>query len=350
MADILYEDALQLLQAIGSNTAPADVIMAFMNDCGLSTHRQGNNIWCLNRACDTTKPTILLYAHYNALAAETEACRLMNGELWGQGLNYGGGSLVALMAAFRYYYHKRDLPYNLCFCAAEERESHGVPRLPVIQGQTLKPDFAIVGEPTDMQMAIAEMGHLVLDCVANGKAGHAGRSEGDNAIYHALRDINWFATYEFNKCAAFMPPIRMAVLQVNAGGANDTTPAECSFTVDVYYNTCYSIDEILATIVLNTRCGISLREDISRPAELSRVHPFVQAGLSIGLETCVSPTSSACGWLQVPALKIGPGDPACTRCADERIAVLEIRRAINIYIKLLERSLSNLINKPERAA
>lgn len=48
-----------------------------------------------------------------------------------------------------------------------------------------------------MQPAVAEKGLMVLDCVSTGKAGHAARNEGINAITLAMKDIEWFNTYQF---------------------------------------------------------------------------------------------------------------------------------------------------------
>jgi acetylornithine deacetylase len=100
-------------------------------------------------------------------------------------------------------------------------------------------DFAVVGEPTSMQPAVAEKGLLVLDCLSHGRSGHAAREEGDNAIYKALKDIEWFRTHRFERVSPLLGPVKMTVTGINAGTQHNVIPAECSFMVDVRVNECY---------------------------------------------------------------------------------------------------------------
>ena len=198
-----------------------------------------------------------------------------------------------------------------------------------------------------MHMATAEMGNMVLDCTAYGIAGHAARNEGDNALYKALTDIQWFSTYRFPKQSAFMGPVKMTVTQINAGLQHNIIPHECHFTVDVRLSDCYTPKEVLAIIKANTTCAISPRAGVLTASSIDQIHPLVRAGVALGRKTYVSPTSSDQGWLNVPSLKMGPGDSARSHTADEFIYVDEISEGINIYINLLKSMVYCLLHNPD---
>jgi acetylornithine deacetylase len=126
-----------------------------------------------------------------------------DGKLYGLGSNDAGGCLVSLLATFCNFYERKDLKYNLLFAASAEEEISGINGIEALLPKLGKIDCAIVGEPTQMQMAVAERGLMVLDCIANGKAGHAARNEGENAIYKALKDIEWFKNLSVFKSFIF---------------------------------------------------------------------------------------------------------------------------------------------------
>src|SRR5690606_29131898 len=209
----------------------ADLIMHFLRAKNVLTYRKGNNVWAFNRDYDPARPTILLNSHHDTVkpnpgynrdpfAADTE-----DGEVYGLGSNDAGGCLVSLLAAFLHFHEKQELLYNLCVAATAEEEISGPYGIESILPELGQLEFAIVGEPTQMQMAIAEKGLMVLDCVASGKAGHAARDEGDNAIYRAIEDIRWLATYRFPKVSPLTGPVKMSVTMIEAGSQHNVVPA-----------------------------------------------------------------------------------------------------------------------------
>lgn len=358
--NILANDALFLLKDLITTPSPsgqeektADIIQQFMKYRGIKAHRMHNNIWAYNKYYKPGNPTILLNSHHDTVKPNEGYTRdpykpdIINGKLYGLGSNDAGGCLVSLLSVFSYFYNSQDLSYNLCFAATGEEENSGQNGLNAILTQIGKVDFAIVGEPTKMQMATAEMGNMVLDCTSYGIAGHAARNEGDNALYKALTDIQWFSTYQFPKQSAFMGPGKMTVTQINAGLQHNIIPHECRFTVDVRLSDCYKPDEVLAIIKANTHCLITPREGILKASCIDHIHPLVRAGFALGRTAYVSPTSSDQGWLNVPSLKMGPGDSARSHTADEYIFVDEINEGINIYINLLKTMMYCVLHNPD---
>jgi acetylornithine deacetylase len=356
----LADDALLLLTQLiatpstsGNEQETARIIESFLHRRDIKSYRLNNNVWAYNRYYNADKPTILLNSHHDTVKPNEGYTRnpfdaeISNHKLYGLGSNDAGGCLVSLLAVFCYFYNQPNLPYNLCIAATAEEESSGQKGLHAVLPQIGSISFAIVGEPTKMDMAIAEMGNMVLDCVAYGTAGHAARNEGNNALYKALGDIQWFSAYQFPKQSAFMGPVKLTVTEIQAGLQHNIIPHECRFTVDVRLSDCYTADEVLAIIKQNTHCKITPRGVIMKPSCIDHIHPVVRAGAALGRKTYTSPTSSDQGWLDVPSLKMGPGDSARSHMADEFIYVAEIQEGISIYIKLLKSMLFCLLHNPE---
>ena len=356
----IYEQAVILLENLirtpsfsGEENLVADHVEHFLNEQGVFTMRKFNNIWCYNRYFDLSKPTILLNSHLDTVQPNSQYTNdpfnpiIKDGKLYGLGSNDAGGPLVSLISTFLYFHEKCDLPFNLCLATTAEEENSGKKGIRCILDDLMPIAFAIVGEPTNMHIAISEKGSMVLDCVSTGRSGHAAREEGDNAIYKAIRDINWFSTYRFPIEHPLPNPVKMTVTQINAGLQHNIVPGECSFTVDIRFDHNYTIKEILNTITNHTFCETSLRANILNPSSIDVMHPIVKSGLSIGRKTYISPTSSDQGWLNMPSVKMGPGDSARSHTADEYIYLSEISDGITIYIDLLNSLFPYLANHPE---
>jgi len=320
----------------------ADLIADFWDIQGVAAHRLLNNIYAFNRYFDEQKPTVLLNSHHDTVKPNAGYTRdpfmpaTENGRLYGLGSNDAGGPLVSLMATFLYFWDRNDLPFNLCMAATAEEECSGKngiePVLPLIPNL----QFAIVGEPTQMQLAVAEKGLMVLDCTAFGVAGHAAREEGDNAIYRAMQDIAWFRTFEFPNVSAFLGKIKMSVTVIEAGQQHNVVPDRCRFTVDVRVTDAYTLEEILAVIRQHITSEVAPRSVRLRPSAVDLQHPFVQAGIRLGRQTYGSPTLSDQALIACPSVKVGPGDSARSHTADEYIEIEEITAGIELYIKMME--------------
>ena len=301
-----------------------------------------NNIWAKNKHFDSSKPTILLNSHHDTVkpnisyTKDPYAAEVVDGKLFGLGSNDAGGPLVSLLATFLYFYEESELPYNLIFAASAEEEISGKDGIELLIKSLPKIALAIVGEPTLMDMAVAEKGLMVLDCKAIGVAGHAARDEGKNAIYEAIADINWFRNYEFEKISESLGPIKMSVTVINAGTQHNVVPDECSFVVDVRATDAYSLEETLEIIKQNVKCEVTPRSVRLHPSGISLEHPIVKKGIALGMKPYGSPTLSDQALMPFTSIKIGPGDSARSHTADEYIYVKEIYGGIEGYVELLK--------------
>lgn len=363
----LGEAAVLLLQQLISipsfskeENKTADAIEKFLQSKNIITNRLLNNVWCTNKFFDESKPTILLNSHHDTVKPNKQYTRnpfepaIEDGKLFGLGSNDAGGCLVALVATFIHFYNEQNLKYNLVLAATAEEEISGKNGIELLLNNetflnsttSLQTPFragaswcAIVGEPTLMNMAVAEKGLLVLDCTAHGKAGHAAREEGDNAIYKAIKDIEWVSNYKFDKISDLLGPNKMSVTIINAGSQHNVVPSECKFTVDIRVNELYDFDEVISVVKQNIQSEIAPRSLRLRSTNISLEHPLVKAGIELGKNYYGSPTTSDKALMPFPALKIGPGDSARSHSADEFIFVDEIKEGIELYIGLLDKVL-----------
>lgn len=321
--------------------ASAAILEKFFNENGVATHRMGNNVWAKNLHFDDSKPTILLNSHHDTVKpnagytndpfAAIEKDRI----LYGLGSNDAGGCLVSLITTFLHFHSQEGLQYNLILAATAEEEISGKDGIESLLKVLPAIDVGIVGEPTLMDMAIAEKGLMVLDCLAKGQSGHAAREEGDNAIYKAIKDIEWFKNYQFPKVSEMLGPVKMSVTMIDAGSQHNVVPDECRFVVDVRSTDAYSNQETLDIIKANVSSEVTPRSTRLNPSGIDINHPIVKAGSSLGRKTYGSPTLSDQALMPFPTLKIGPGDSARSHTADEFIYVNEIEEGIGLYIKLL---------------
>lgn len=320
--------------------AAADVLEEYMVEKGLSPHRQGNNLWCVSDGFDEGKPTILLNAHIDTVKPVAGWQRdpftpTMEGDrLYGLGSNDCGGGLMALLQVFMLL-KAEPRAYNLIYLASCEEEVSGKNGIESVLPLLPKIDFAIVGEPTGMQPAIAEKGLMVIDATAHGKAGHAARNEGDNAIYHAMKDIQWLSEWQFPKQTELLGPVKNTVTIVNAGTQHNVVPDTCSFTIDVRSNECYTNEEIFTFFQEHLVSELHARSFRLSSSKIDEAHPFVQACIREGLKPFGSPTLSDQALMRFPSLKLGPGESSRSHTADEYIKKSEIDNAISLYVKLL---------------
>ncbi|MEJ5994016.1 M20 family metallo-hydrolase [Pedobacter sp. Du54] len=317
-------------------------IALFLQQHGVKTNRKLNNIWAYNKFYDPAKPTVLLNSHHDTVKPNSGYTRnpfsadFVEDKLYGLGSNDAGGCLVSLIATFLYFYPQEHLSYNFCLAATAEEEISGNDGLELVIPDLGELEFAIVGEPTEMHLAIAEKGLLVIDCTTYGKAGHAARDEGENAIYKALKDIEWFRTFEFPKISEVFGPVKMTVTIINAGSQHNVVPATCTFTVDVRVTDSYTNEEVVEVIKQHVSCEVKPRSVRLKPSKIDKAHPIVQSGIALGRNTYGSPTTSDQALLNIPSLKCGPGFSGRSHMADEFLYIHEIKEGIEGYINMLK--------------
>lgn len=353
--ETLTQEAIALLKSLietpsfsSEEDKTALLIENWFTQNNILFERENNNIWAFNQYFDTSKPTLLLNSHHDTVKPNQGYTKnpfeaiVEDGKLYGLGSNDAGGCLVSLIATFTHFYANKNLPYNIVMVASAEEESSGKNGLNSVLKHLPELDSAIIGEPTLMQLAVAEKGLLVLDIVIKGTASHAAHHNPDNPIYKAIPIIEWFKTYQFEKISEVLGPVKMTVTQVNAGKQHNVVPAECHLVVDVRVNDCYKNTEILATIKKNIDAEVTPRSMHLNASCIPVSHGLVQAGIALGRTTYGSPTLSDQSVLSCQSLKLGPGESLRSHSADEFIFIHEIEEGIDLYIKILTDFFKNI--------
>ncbi|MBI5915497.1 MAG: M20 family metallo-hydrolase [Bacteroidetes bacterium] len=348
MAKVIKTEAINLLkQLIATSSfsreegATADLLAAFFHQKSIPTQRTGNNVWARSKHWEPDRPTLLLCSHHDTVRPVAGWQRdpfgpvVEDGKLYGLGTSDAGASLVSLAAVFAHFYEVKNLPWNLVFLGAAEEEVSGNQGVAMVLPELGQMGAGIIGEPTGMQMAVAEKGLLVVDATAHGKSGHAARDEGENAIYTALQDIQFLRSYQFEKVSDLLGPVKITVTQIEAGTQHNVVPDRCRFVLDIRTNEHYTNEEVFAILQKNLRSELRARSFRLNSSSIPTGHPLVRRGEALGLRSYGSPTLSDAALMPFPTLKIGPGESARSHTADEFVWLREIEEGINVYKKLI---------------
>lgn len=347
--EILTTKALELLQQLinipsfsGEEDRTGDAIEAFLQGFGVETQRQYNNIYAFNKYFDESKPTLLLNSHHDTVKPNTAYTKdpfdahIEDGKLFGLGSNDAGGCLVSLLATFVHFYEKEGLNHNIIMTATAEEEDAGEKSIRALLPILPHIDVAVVGEPTLMDLAIAEKGLVVFDAVVEGTPSHAAHPNANNAIYNTIEVLQWFKDYSFPKVSDALGEVKLTVTQINGGKQHNVVPAQVDLVVDVRVNDCYTNQEIADMLQKEAPCKMTPRSLRLNSSCIDPGHDLVKNGLALGRKTYGSPTLSDQAALTCQSVKLGPGDSTRSHSANEFIYVREIEEGISLYIKILD--------------
>ncbi|WP_093112941.1 M20 family metallo-hydrolase [Salinimicrobium catena] len=346
----LLKELIETQSFSGEEDETAALLENWFSEREIPYKRHLNNVWAVNRHFDGSKPTLLLNSHHDTVKPNSAYTRdpfkaeIEDGKLFGLGSNDAGGCLVSLLAAFTWFYESEDLEYNLIFAGTAEEETNGKNGIACLLPLLPKIDVAIVGEPTLMDLAVAEKGLVVFDAVIKGTPSHAAHPNEDNAIYKTAKILDWFREFEFERRSEVLGDVKLTVTQINAGSQHNVVPANVDLVIDVRVNDQYSNKEIEEILQKNAPVDrITARSLRLNSSSIPLDHELVKSGISLGMNTYGSPTLSDQAMLSCPSLKLGPGDSTRSHSADEFIYVYEIEEGIEKYIKLLERALKQQV-------
>lgn len=352
--EILTKRAIELLQQLiatpsfsGEEDKTADAIEKWLASFDVRTQRQFNNVYAFNKHFDDSKPTLLLNSHHDTVKPNSAYTKdpfdphIEDGKLFGLGSNDAGGCLVSLLATFVHFYEQEHLTHNIIMAATAEEEDAGQKSLTALLPILPKIDVAVVGEPTLMDLAIAEKGLVVFDAVVEGTPSHAAHPNDDNSIYNTIKVLDWFKDYSFEKVSDALGEVKLTVTQIKAGSQHNVVPAQVDLVVDVRVNDCYSNEEIAGILQNEAPCKMTPRSLRLNSSAINPEHDLVKSGIALGRDTYGSPTLSDQAALSCQSVKLGPGDSTRSHSANEFIYVNEIGEGIDLYIKILKGFLVN---------
>lgn len=344
--DYTYE-AVELLKRLiatpsvsRDESRAADIIEEYMASRSLSPRREANNVFSVCDDYDERKPTLLLNAHIDTVKpvatwTKNPFAPVVEGDrLYGLGSNDCGGGLTALLQTY-IALKGRDRAWNVVYLASAEEEVSGSDGIARVLPLLPKIDVAVVGEPTEMQPAIAEKGLMVIDGTTHGRSGHAARNEGVNAIYEALDDLTWLRDYRFEHVSELLGPVKMSVTMINAGTQHNVVPDTCRFVIDVRTNELYTNEEVFDIIKKHVNSEVKARSFRLNSSRIDPGHPLICRLTAMGLRPFGSPTLSDQALMPFPSFKLGPGKSSRSHSADEFICINEIDNAIDTYLQMI---------------
>ncbi len=346
---MLTEKAIDLLKKLiatpsfsSGEDKTADAMEEWFKTFDIPSKRRKNNVYAFNKYFDKRKPTLLLNSHHDTVKPNSAYTKdpfnahIEGGKLYGLGSNDAGGCLVSLIAAFTHFYSAESLNHNIILVASAEEETSGPNGLNSMLPLLPKIDVAIVGEPTLMDLAIAEKGLVIFDAVVKGTPSHAAHPNDNNAIYNTIKVLEWFKDYSFKMVSEVLGEVKLTVTQISGGSQHNVVPAQVDLVIDVRVNDCYSNQRITDILTREAPCELTPRSLRLNSSSIDQNHPLVQSGVRLGRKMYGSPTLSDQATLSCQSLKLGPGDSTRSHSADEYIYVKEIEEGIDLYIRLLE--------------
>ena len=338
----LLKELISIQSFSSEEDKTADAIENWFKAFDIPFKRHLNNVYAVNKHYDESKPTLLLNSHHDTVKPNSAYTKdpfnphIEDGKLYGLGSNDAGGALVSLIATFTHYYAEENLNHNILMVASMEEESSGPNSLRGLLPHLPKIDVAIVGEPTLLDLAIAEKGLVVFDAVIKGTPSHAAHPNDNNSIYNTIEVLEWFKNYKFDKVSEALGPVKLTVTQINGGSQHNVVPAQVDLVIDVRVNDKYTNGEIAEILKKEAPCELKERSLKLNSSAIDKNHPLVQSGIALGRKTYGSPTLSDQAALTCQSLKLGPGDSTRSHSADEYIFVKEIEDGIDLYINLLK--------------
>ena len=325
----------------------ANYLADYLYSKGIKVERIKNNIVAYNQHYNAEYPTLMLNSHLDTVAPSQDytfdplSPDIQEDRVLGLGSNDAGGAVCSLLSVFLQFY-KEKMPINLMLVLTTEEEISGQNGMKFLKSRIAKEaSFAIIGEPTSGRAAIAERGLLVLDGETKGVSSHAAYDFGTNAIYLALDDINTIRNYNFDRISPIMGKMTPKITMINAGKAHNIVPERCSYVVDIRTTEVYSHEEIVEMLQADIQGTIAPRSLTNTSSATPLDSPLMDAITNSEIETFISLTTSDWISVDVPAVKMGPGDSLRSHKADEYILVSELEDINTKYNKIIKQ----LINK-----
>ncbi len=320
----------------------ANHIEKWFNENKIKTSRKKNNVFAFNKYYNPQKPNLLLNSHHDTVEPNDGYTNdpyepiTKDGKLYGLGSNDAGISLVCLIMVFIHFYERENLNFNIIILASAEEERSGENGIKSVIPLLPKIDLAIIGEPTKMDVAIAEKGLIVFDLIVKGESSHAAHKNDKNPIVKSSEIIRQISNMTFTKTSDLLGDVKLTVTQINAGVQHNVIPSDVKIVLDARINDKYSNNDIFNYLKQNLDCEVKPRSLDLNSSSISRDHKIILAADNLNFKKYGSPTLSDQAKIDCKSIKLGPGDSLRSHTANEFVYVDEIKHGINKYILLLE--------------
>jgi acetylornithine deacetylase len=199
----------------------------------------------------------------------------------------------------------------------------------------------VIGEPTGLDLAIAQKGLLVLELVARGDACHAAHARAlgaGNAARRLAHDLVALEAVDLGPSHAWLGEVTVEPTQLRAGVARNVIPGEAAAVLDVRTTPALPLGDLLARLRRAVSGELRVLSDRLVPCETPAGAAVVEAARRVRPEARLygSPTLSDLVFMDgVPAVKVGPGSSERSHTADEFVWEDEVLTGARFYTRLI---------------
>jgi len=355
----------QSINPPGNEKAAAEVVSGFLDEIGVRYDEQSvsgdryNVIAALRGRMGSR--SLLLTGHLDVVPPGDEGLWLMDpfsgeevdGQIYGRGSTDAKGCLGAMLCSIEAILESGvELSGDLVFAAVVGEETDGIGIKHLVRGSGLRPDMAVVGEPTQLRVGNAHKGLARFRIDVSGKAAHASLPDnGLNAISgmaKVILGLDDLATRLRRKSVASSPSL--VVSTITGGIKDNVVPPNCTITVDrrliVGEHPEGAEDEIIG-VVRSALGNTPMRADVvpyhsAPPAETSSDELIVRSARTAVREVLgkdmgpysfeaycdMGPLVDLAG---TKAIILGPGSLIGSHVPNEVVSISEVEDAAKIY-------------------
>ena len=296
-------------------------------------------------------PTLLFCSHLDTVpegegwTVPAFEATIRDGYLYGRGSTDARAACTAILLASAHL-ARQGLACGQVIGVLSVGEEGNDPSLPRLLERLDPPDAGIVGEPTQMQIATAQRGLIVLELVASGVQGHAARTEGPNAALTLARDLVFLNELQPPRWHPTLGQVKLTPTRISAGVADNVIPPTAKAMVDVRTTPSYTHAELLDIVSRTVESEVRVLADHWVPCEITPSDPLVAAARQALPEAKTFASSTTSDWVfleqkGIPAIKVGPGRSRDSHTADEKIAIADLEAGVAGYIRIAETYLTN---------
>lgn len=291
-------------------------------------------------------PTLALASHVDVVPPGEGWTRdpwtpaVEDGRLYGRGSGDAKASVAAMLWAARDVAEAggpRAGRLLVLLGLSEETKDTTMPRLVESCGPI---DAAVVGEPTNLEFAIAQRGLLRLDLVAEGEQRHAGRAdEGPfvNAIQILARDLVALDGLAVGRPHALLGDPTITPTMLTAGVGRNVTPPSARAVLDVRSTPEWTHAELIELVQSAVHSHVEVVSERLVPCETPAGSRLLAAARAVRPGALEYGSPTCCDWVflrHADALKCGPGTSARSHTPDECVDLPEVTAARALYAAL----------------
>ncbi len=346
-----HRDLVAIPSVSGSEEIAAAFVAGFLEARGVEVRVVGRSVLAVVGA--GRRPVLALNSHLDTVPPTRAWTRdpwqpaCDDGRVYGLGSNDAKASVAALVAAFLRAAAPGDAGLCVVLMLAEAEETDGSGTRALIQAAMesgIAPDAAVIGEPTGLDLCVAQMGRLVLALTERGEACHAAyrRTLGrDNPLVALARDILAVIGADLGPPDPFLGPPLVEPTMIQGGVAANVVPPEASCTLDVRHGSGLTADAVLERLRQGLLGNLEPLEEPLPPCSIDLEHPLVKAARRVRPGARCYGSAGLSDWTAfervrpsgsgVPALKVGPGLSIRSHAADEYVLEGEVLEGARFY-------------------